>query len=167
VWGLGRNRRWAGLVGALVVALLACGGESGEPGRPEDGSAPGDEEDWGVSEPLPDDVCALVDRWDAVQRLFGSPELFATDAATLAGLLADRREAVTSLVEVTTGEVRRIVTGAAALPKWSPDGEWLVFGYAPLGESAWLGTWMARADGTQLREAVPPPTWFPAWLPPA
>jgi hypothetical protein len=71
------------------------------------------------------------------------------------------------VVDLATGEAQRVTTGMAALPKWSPDGGWLVFGYAPLGDGAHLGTWIARPDGSQLREVVGAPAWFPAWLPPA
>jgi len=71
------------------------------------------------------------------------------------------------VVDLASGEAQRVVTGNAALPKWSPDGEWLVFGFSPLGEGFRLGTWMARLDGRQLRQVLEPPAWFPAWLPPA
>lgn len=70
------------------------------------------------------------------------------------------------VVDLTTGASQRVATGLAALPKWSPDGEWLVFGYAPLGEGAAIGTWVARPDGRQLRQVLESPAWFPAWLPP-
>jgi hypothetical protein len=71
------------------------------------------------------------------------------------------------VVDLADGELRRVATGTAALPKWSPDGEWLVFGYAPLGEGPRVGTWIARRDGSQLREVVASPAWFPVWLRPA
>jgi hypothetical protein len=70
------------------------------------------------------------------------------------------------VVDLASGESQRVVTGFAALPKWSPDGEWLVFGYAPLGEGPELGTWMARPGGRQLRQVLESPAWFPVWLPP-
>jgi hypothetical protein len=69
------------------------------------------------------------------------------------------------VVDLATGEDQRVATGTAALPKWSPDGEWLAFGYAPLGEGGDLGAWLARPDGRGLHEAVGSPAWFPAWLP--
>jgi hypothetical protein len=70
------------------------------------------------------------------------------------------------VVDLATGRPQRVVTGLAALPKWSPDGEWLIFGYASLGQPG-VGVWMARPDGRQLRQVVEAPAWFPAWLPPA
>lgn len=78
----------------------------------------------------------------------------------------DRLSSGVVVVDLTSGQARRVVTGMAALPKWSPDGEWLVFGYAPLGQPG-VGVWMARADGRQLRQIVESPAWFPVWLPPA
>jgi hypothetical protein len=71
------------------------------------------------------------------------------------------------VVDLASGESQRVVTGTAALPKWSPDGGWLVFGYAPLGGGPRVGTWMARPDGRQLRQVLESPAWFPVWLPPA
>lgn len=71
------------------------------------------------------------------------------------------------VVDLTNGESQRVATGTAALPKWSPDGEWLVFGYSPLGQGLRVGVWMAQPDGRQLRQVVPSPAWFPVWLPPA
>lgn len=71
------------------------------------------------------------------------------------------------VVDLSSGESQRVVTGIAALPKWSPDGEWLVFGYSPLGENNAVGVWIAHPDGHQLREVVASPAWFPVWLPPA
>ena len=71
------------------------------------------------------------------------------------------------VVDLASGESQRVATGAAALPKWSPDGEWLVFGYTPPGEGARLGTWVARPDGGQLRQVLDAPAWFPVWLPSA
>ena len=71
------------------------------------------------------------------------------------------------VVDLASGESQRVATGAATLPKWSPDGEWLVFGYTPPGEGARLGTWIARPDGRQLRQVLDSPAWFPVWLPSA
>jgi hypothetical protein len=70
------------------------------------------------------------------------------------------------VVDLASGESQRVVTGSAALPKWSPDGEWLVFGYAPPGRAG-VGTWMAQPDGRQLRQVLEAPSWFPVWVPPA
>jgi hypothetical protein len=136
-------------------------------------------------------LCALLDRLDDREDALDAPEVFALDAAALGEALAARRELLVELTEATqdlegeaqtcddplvsgivvvdlaTGDARRVATGMAALPRWSPDGEWLVFGYAPVGEGPALGTWVARADGRQLREVVPSPAWFPVWLPPA
>lgn len=71
------------------------------------------------------------------------------------------------VVDLASGESQRVATGMAALPKWSPDGEWLIFGYAPPGEGLRIGTWMARPDGRQLRHVLDSPAWFPVWLPSA
>lgn len=95
----------------------------------------------------------------------GSVDPEATRVA-LAQSCGDPLDSGVVVVELATGRSQRVVTGMAALPKWSPDGEWLVFGYAPLGDPG-LGVWMARPDGRQLRRVVDDPAWFPAWLPPA
>jgi hypothetical protein len=70
------------------------------------------------------------------------------------------------VVDLSSGESQRVATGTAALPKWSPDGEWLTFGFSPVGEGPRLGTWIARPDGHQLRKVVASPAWYPVWLPP-
>lgn len=71
------------------------------------------------------------------------------------------------VLDLTTGDADQVVTGHAATPKWSPDGEWLVFGFSPLGERTVLGIWQARADGRQLRRLVDPLVYGPVWLPAA
>jgi hypothetical protein len=70
------------------------------------------------------------------------------------------------VIDLSSGEADHVVTGHAARPKWSPDGEWLVFGFSPLGEGTVLGIWQARADGRQLRQVVDPLAFSPIWLPP-
>jgi hypothetical protein len=80
----------------------------------------------------------------------------------------DRLQSGVWVVDLASGEADQIAVGHGARPKWSPDGEWLVFGYSPLGEGLnTLSTWVARADGRQLREVVEPLALFPVWLPPA
>ena len=71
------------------------------------------------------------------------------------------------VMDVTTGERKQIAVGGAGPPKWSPDGEWLVFTLAPIGVGEGSGMWMAHADGSQLREVdVGGTGWMPVWLPP-
>jgi hypothetical protein len=69
------------------------------------------------------------------------------------------------VVDLASGEPVRVTTGLTSAPRWSPDGEWLVFGYSRPGQGDGISTWIARADGDQLREVVPYPAWNPVWLP--
>ncbi|HET6949484.1 MAG TPA: hypothetical protein VFI47_03855 [Acidimicrobiales bacterium] len=105
-------------------------------------------------------------RADGCTTQVGSVDPGATRAA-LAQTCDDPLDNGIVVVDLTSGESQRVATGTAALPKWSPDGEWLVFGYSPLGEGPRLGVWMAQPDGRQLRQVVASPAWFPVWLPPA
>lgn len=71
------------------------------------------------------------------------------------------------VVDARTGERNQIAVGLAGPPKWSPDGSWLVFTLIPIGSAEGAGVWMARADGSQLREVdVGGTAWTPVWLPP-
>ena len=45
-------------------------------------------------------------------------------------------------------------------PDWSSDGKWLVF-EADVGE----GIWLARADGSDLRQLIDDPAYDPKWQP--
>lgn len=69
------------------------------------------------------------------------------------------------VVDLSSGDVTRVATGLGALPKWSPDGEWLVFGLIPLAQNEGMSIWVARADGRRLRQVVDGPAAFPVWLP--
>lgn len=72
------------------------------------------------------------------------------------------------VLDLASGEARHIATGPAARPKWSTDGDWLVFGFRPVADQGGIRIWMARADGGQLRQlAGDNGSWasFPVWLP--
>jgi hypothetical protein len=78
----------------------------------------------------------------------------------------DLRQSGLWVVDLSSGEADQVAVGRAGGGKWSPDGEWLVFGFSPLGESPFLGVWEVRADGHQLRQVIEPPAFSPVWLPP-
>ena len=69
------------------------------------------------------------------------------------------------VVDLSSGAATRVATGLGALPKWSPDGDWLVFGLIPLAQDEGISVWMARADGRRLHRVVEAPASFPVWLP--
>lgn len=71
------------------------------------------------------------------------------------------------ILDLPSGRAEHVVTGHVGLPKWSPDGEWLVFGFSAIGEGSVPGVWLARADGSQLRQVVERPALTPVWLPPS
>jgi hypothetical protein len=87
--------------------------------------------------------------------------------AALAQTCSDPLQSGLWVMDLSSGEADQLVTGHASLPKWSPDGEWLIFGFSPLGERLVLGVWQVRADGRQLHQVIEPPAVFPVWLPPA
>lgn len=67
-------------------------------------------------------------------------------------------------IDLETLEVTHLVTGLVGTPKFSPDGEWLTYSFAPLGSrSSETGIWMMKADGTGARELVDRGA-FPLWL---
>jgi hypothetical protein len=69
------------------------------------------------------------------------------------------------VVDLADGGVTPVATGFASLPRWSGDGEWLAFGFGPLGQQDPFSAYIAKADGTQLRPLVEGHASFPNWLP--
>lgn len=68
-------------------------------------------------------------------------------------------------VDLDSLEASHLITGAVATPKWSPDGRWLAFAFAPVEQrSGDLAVWLVKADGTGARELVEHGA-FPIWLP--
>ncbi|MCB1014073.1 MAG: PD40 domain-containing protein [Acidimicrobiales bacterium] len=68
-------------------------------------------------------------------------------------------------VDLDSLDVAHLVTGAVGTPKWSPDGQWLTFSFAPAEtRSGHLDIWMVKADGTGARQVVEDGA-FPLWLP--
>ena len=63
---------------------------------------------------------------------------------------SDDRTGIGLVVDLATGELRKIAGDAIASARWSPDGRWLAFA---TGEWAtgWCSLYIARADGSQSR----------------
>ncbi|MBL8775772.1 MAG: PD40 domain-containing protein [Acidimicrobiales bacterium] len=87
------------------------------------------------------------------------------DRAALSLRCADPGDSGLWTVDLESFEVAHLVTGAVGTPKWSPDGEWLTFAYAPVETlSGHLDIWLVKADGTGAQELVEGGA-FPIWLP--
>jgi hypothetical protein len=71
------------------------------------------------------------------------------------------------IIDLADSTTTHVVAGNVAVPKFSPNGEWLVFGYATLGSdpSEDVAIWIVRSDGMGLRELAPSTASFPVWLP--
>ena len=89
----------------------------------------------------------------------------AGERVAIAQTCADVVSSGVLVIDLASGDATRVVSGHAALPTWSPFGRWLVFGLIPLGQREPVGVWIAREDGTGLRQAVEGPVSFPGWLP--
>lgn len=65
-----------------------------------------------------------------------------------------------------TQSISRLLAGNVALPAWSPSGDWIAFGYAPLGHNLFesVSAWAIRRDGKGLRQITTPASSFPAWI---
>ncbi len=64
--------------------------------------------------------------------------------------------------------VYKAVDGAAFAPAWSPDGDWIVFGFGSFLQGRRTGgakIMLMRRDGTELQELTPamPNAGFPSW----
>lgn len=69
------------------------------------------------------------------------------------------------LIDVGTGAGSRLVTGGVAAPRFSPTGDWITFGLAPIGENTLqaVSVWIVATDGAGLRQVTRPASSFPAW----
>jgi hypothetical protein len=86
-------------------------------------------------------------------------------AAAFQTCLAPRSNGLV-LLDLASGERTHPVTGSVAVPSWSPKGDWLVFGLAPIGTDPVKTTrlYLVRPDGSGLRRLTDAPSSFPAWV---
>jgi hypothetical protein len=70
------------------------------------------------------------------------------------------------LLDLATGHHTHPVTGLVGVPSWSPLGDWLVFGLAPIGTDPVQTTrlYLMRPDGSGLRRLTDAPSSFAAWV---
>jgi hypothetical protein len=70
------------------------------------------------------------------------------------------------LLDLATGRRTHPLTGYVAVPSWSPSGDWLVFGLAPIGTDATETerVYVMRPDGSGLRRLTGAPSSFPVWV---
>lgn len=70
------------------------------------------------------------------------------------------------VVNTTTGAAHQVVRRSSALARWSPSGEWITFGLAPLDGAPvdQVRVWLVRPDGTGLRQLTSDATSLPAWV---
>lgn len=101
-----------------------------------------------------------------------TPALGDVDAARRSAALAvrcsDPHATGLWIVDLTSLSVSQILHGVVGTPKFSPDGTWLTFSFAPLGtrpNDPGTAVWLVQADGTGTRELVAAPASFPLWLP--
>jgi Tol biopolymer transport system component len=59
---------------------------------------------------------------------------------------------------------RHVLTGYVAAPTWSPDGTWILFGWAPSRRVA-PELWIAMADGSAAKKVADAWTSWPTWIP--
>jgi TolB protein len=59
------------------------------------------------------------------------------------------------------GEARRLTESSSTTPRWSPDGQWIAYGF---DRSFSGGIWLIKADGTEQHRVTQTGGW-PVWWP--
>ena len=68
------------------------------------------------------------------------------------------------IVPADGGAPRHVLHGLVAAPTWSPDGDWILFGFQEDRTSA-PSLWIASADGSTASQLVAGWASWPAWIP--
>lgn len=125
-----------------------------------------------VVEPLPRLV--EVDLATGEQR-----DLFAAPGCIVFGgvLSADGSELLTAAscdelddsgvvaIDLASGDVEHLFVGDGSYPVYSPSGEWILFGVAPVDRATGDSTvWVQRRDGSGLQQVSPTPGLQAVWL---
>jgi len=101
----------------------------------------------------------------------GLPPAWSPDSRYLAFTLEARPSYKIHIVDVASGTEKALVSDDSrsdVLPAWSPDGAWLVFLSDWTDARGGSEVWIARPDGTELRQLTSdgkPKRSAPVWLP--
>jgi len=157
-------RRWPSLgVAAIAVAALlaACGGEEqgGTPTATPAATAAGTAAPIGTATARATPKATATPQ--STPQAMATPTPTPTAAAARLGKLAFARQGDIRVLDLDSGQERRLTTDAGAqAPRWSPDGQWVAF-----YEVQTLDLWVVGADGSGATQVAQSAAGGATWAP--
>jgi hypothetical protein len=96
--------------------------------------------------------------------LYGGSRSPGGDEIAVVATCEDPADSGLYVIDVDSGEAEQVVEAEVGYPAWSPTGEWLVFGVYESPSVKTSTVWVARRDGTGIRQVSDTIGTQPAWV---